>query len=588
MDQKIEIELDLKTGASAKDIDKLNKSLNKVKDTTAKISKDTDSIASIGENAKKSQKGISGMFKGLSSVGNLFKASGVFFIAQKVMEGLQEAFMNNQKVVDSLAVASKTFNKIFSDFINLVIDNTEPVIKFFKAAFENPMESLKKLGEGIKNNLIERFESALDMLGFLGTAIKKVFQGDWDGAMEAAKMAGKEYVDVLTGVDGSVDKISNGVVELTSEIKDYTKEVYKNAKASVALNKQAEIAEALNAGLIEKYDIQAESLRQIRDDETKGVEARIEANNKLGVVLEKQSEEMGKNAKLALQAAQLNFKLNASQENKVALIQAENEVAAVNATVIGFQAEQKSNLNALNKEAIEIGRELALLGQDEFERQRTEAEQKLEQDMFIIEQEVTNEEEKLRLLAAANKDYQKTVTKIDEEESAKRIELEQAVTNAKIDLGKSALGALQGLAKEGSAASKAMAVGQVVLDAYKAISATFANAAANPTTILFPGYPFVQAAIAGVQAFGSVKKILSVNPMSASQGSAQAPPSRGLARTSTAQAPAFNVVGASPENQLANAIGKNDQKPIKAFVVSNDVTNAQSLDRNIVESASIG
>ena len=76
--------------------------------------------------------------------------------------------------------------------------------------------------------------------------------------------------------------------------------------------------------------------------------------------------------------------------------------------------------------------------------------------------------------------------------------------------------------------------------------------------------------------------------MSASQGSAQAPPSRGLARTSTAQAPAFNVVGASPENQLANAIGKNDQKPIKAFVVSNDVTNAQSLDRNIVESASIG
>ena len=52
--------------------------------------------------------------------------------------------------------------------------------------------------------------------------------------------------------------------------------------------------------------------------------------------------------------------------------------------------------------------------------------------------------------------------------------------------------------------------------------------------------------------------------------------------------PAFNVVGAAPENQLAVALGENEQQPVKAFVVSNDVTNAQALDRNIVEQASIG
>ena len=51
--------------------------------------------------------------------------------------------------------------------------------------------------------------------------------------------------------------------------------------------------------------------------------------------------------------------------------------------------------------------------------------------------------------------------------------------------------------------------------------------------------------------------------------------------------PSFNIVGASKENQLAQAIGGQEKKPVKAFVVSSDVSSAQSLDRNIVEEASI-
>ena len=51
--------------------------------------------------------------------------------------------------------------------------------------------------------------------------------------------------------------------------------------------------------------------------------------------------------------------------------------------------------------------------------------------------------------------------------------------------------------------------------------------------------------------------------------------------------PSFNVVGASDTNQLASAIGGQSQEPVKAYVVSGDVTSAQSMDRNIVEGASI-
>lgn len=51
--------------------------------------------------------------------------------------------------------------------------------------------------------------------------------------------------------------------------------------------------------------------------------------------------------------------------------------------------------------------------------------------------------------------------------------------------------------------------------------------------------------------------------------------------------PEFNVIGATGQNQLAAAIAATQQQPVKAYVVSNDVTTAQSLDRNIVTEASI-
>tara|TARA_Y100001951_G_C11138471_1_gene182234 strand:+ start:112 stop:270 length:159 start_codon:yes stop_codon:yes gene_type:complete len=51
--------------------------------------------------------------------------------------------------------------------------------------------------------------------------------------------------------------------------------------------------------------------------------------------------------------------------------------------------------------------------------------------------------------------------------------------------------------------------------------------------------------------------------------------------------PDISSVGDSGLNQLASAIGDQSQQPIQAFVVSNDVTTAQGLERNIVDGASI-
>ena len=58
--------------------------------------------------------------------------------------------------------------------------------------------------------------------------------------------------------------------------------------------------------------------------------------------------------------------------------------------------------------------------------------------------------------------------------------------------------------------------------------------------------------------------------------------------TGASTPPAFNVVGASSTDQLASAIGGQSQQPVQAYVVANDVTTAQSMDRNIIDDASLG
>jgi hypothetical protein len=60
-----------------------------------------------------------------------------------------------------------------------------------------------------------------------------------------------------------------------------------------------------------------------------------------------------------------------------------------------------------------------------------------------------------------------------------------------------------------------------------------------------------------------------------------------ISAPSSAQ-PSINVVGASKTNAIAETIAQQGQKPIKAYVVANDVTTQQGLDRNIVSSATLG
>jgi hypothetical protein len=151
--------------------------------------------------------------------------------------------------------------------------------------------------------------------------------------------------------------------------------------------------------------------------------------------------------------------------------------------------------------------------------------------------------------------------------------------------GSAMLGQIADLVGKNTTAGKAAAVAGATIDTYAAAQSAFKNAQLNPISIIGPAYPYISAGLAIAGGLKNVQSILAVKTPSGG-GGGSAPSGGGMG--SAPAAPSFNVVGASSTNQLAQTIGNQQQQPIKAFVVANDVTTQQSLDRNIVSSASIG
>ena len=165
MAKVVTIELEAKTGTAYKDIGKLEDS---IKDLNNELSDTGQGLEGVDDGAKKAGKGIKG-------VGTALKAAGVGLIIASLAK-LKEIFEQNQAVADGFSTAFEFVSLAFNDFANFVISNTSTIVSFFKSIFEDPLGSIQNLGDLIKNNIIERFNSLLDTLGYAGEAVAKFFK----------------------------------------------------------------------------------------------------------------------------------------------------------------------------------------------------------------------------------------------------------------------------------------------------------------------------------------------------------------------------------------------------------------------------
>ena len=129
-------------------------------------------------------------------------------------------FKNSEEGSKKLAIAMETISLLFGELTAFASDLGESLVN----AFKNPKQALMDFGKLLVNQIVERVKSALEVVGFLGSALMKVFSGDFKGAMGDVKEAGKEMVDVLTGVDDSTEKIAETSVKVFKKVKKAVEE----------------------------------------------------------------------------------------------------------------------------------------------------------------------------------------------------------------------------------------------------------------------------------------------------------------------------------------------------------------------------
>ena len=339
------------------------------KDGENNINKLTDKTQEASKSAKQGQ----GAF---SSLGNTVKSLGVVTVIAGAFNFFKEALSKNQKVADSVAAVFDTISTIISTLVDIFIDVTSEVGKN-----SNGFAALGKVLSGVLTLVITPFKLAFDGIKLVINEIQLAWEqsplGDGDqkiikelteninkakdGLKDTGKNAveaGKDIYNNFGEAAKSVGNVINGVVDKASKIN--VKAVYEQSKATIALRNNAKIAEAQLEGLVEKYDRQAEQLRQIRDDEFKSVDERIAANKKLAEVLNEQEKAQKQLAQTKVASAAADLAQNKSSvELQAALITAQNGVAAVEAQVAGLRSEQLANSVALTKEKIELDKAIA-------------------------------------------------------------------------------------------------------------------------------------------------------------------------------------------------------------------------------------
>ena len=619
--------IDVDSKKATKDVEGLEKSVEGLNSALDETKKYEGNVEGVGEGAKKSSKGVKFLSKGFKGLGLAMKAAGIGLIIS-ALTGLKEVFSQNQKVVDVFSTAFETFSIVANQVVTAVINVYEAIAK--------SSENFNGLGK-VLGGLITLGITPLK-LGFFAIKLalqnaqlawEKSFFGDKDpetikrlneGIKETSKNIAEVAVDALNAGKDIAINLGDAVSEVANIGKIAGEELGKisiknaseQAKLNVQLSKSAELAAVRNQGLIEKYDRQAELLRQIRDDESKGIEERIKANEDLAKVLDEQEKAMKSNAAIAVQRAQVELDKNKGNiELQKAYQEALNEQAGIEAQITGFRSEQQTNTNSLLREQKELQNELALIGKSQRDIEREELTQELELKKELINREVTDIIERDALLLAAKTEFDIALTDLNNQFAEEDLATKTANTEAELELDRkktqskkqaldaviSIAGAESGVGRALLIAKQALALKETFMDIKKitfkgtqAVANAGVDAASNISESSKIGFPqniiTIAAAIGqGLAIISSVKKAVG-KTKAGSSGSASVP------SVSTPPAPpappAFNVVGSSDSNQLADAVAGQSQQPIQTYVVANDVTTAQSLQNNIVEGATIG
>ena len=618
------------------DVDKENEKVAESAKEVGEAYEDTtkESIKGLDKQTK-SMKALTavsgGVKKGIGAIGTAFKSLGIGLVVALVAK-LTQVLSENQKVVDFVSTVSTAFSIVINDLINKFSDIFSKI-----SEATGGFDALGKVVGGVVKIAFNQLKITVLGLqaGFtaLKLAYEKVF-GDDKGVLKAQKdldEIGKKLKEtaqdsveqgkkVIKNVGEAVGEVVDGVsilvkdgVKAISEVD--AKGAFAQAEAITRNKKNFELLALQQARLQLQFQNEAELQRQIRDDVSKSVAERIAANDKLGAILDKQfkAEKATIQARIAGLQNEQNL-LGFTNERYNEIFQLQTDLIDVEERLNGQRSEQLTNTNGLLQEQkdliqsqVDTQNELAI-AQKEFDAEQQETEllklEKLKEKILLEEEIALAEIERKRELYAldtqnrvdAENEYalkkqelenalisnSKAVSaeelRIAKEESDNKKAIAEATENAKIQLAGQTLDLIAGLAQEGSALAKGVAVAQTTIDTYKGATSAYSSMSGIP--IVGPALGAVAAGLVVASGIANVKKILATKPVERSA------PSGGGGAAAPAP-PSFNLVQGTGSNQIAESLAT-ERKPVQAYVVSSNVTSAQELDRNAISEASIG
>jgi hypothetical protein len=621
--EQIRVEGD--TSGFQQQIDALNKKIEELEKNLGGVDKE---VEDIGKEAKKTGGIISKAFGGLKKVvtapfelakkaagglGTILKGGLGFGLVTVAVDKLSESFNANQKVVDAVSKVLATLSIIFNKIAESVFSTVEEQSKL-NGGFDATKKVLGGLISGVlltfvgiiqgitlgvqeaqlaweKSFFGDKDEKTIDELNKKIAVTREELKKTGEGLLDAGKSVIFNLAEAASEVAGTVAAVATNVVKTiqTIDVKGATAQ----AERLIELQKQAALADVARQKIQLEFQNTQEQLRQLRDDEQNSLEARQKANQDLLASLERQAELERVQLNIKVAAAQAEFEINKTNENLVALKQAQLELTDLDERLQGQRSEALANQNSLLREQLDITRSVAETDQEIFEIQqnaqlellddavaRAEKEIEIAQNVYnrkkaLLEQEVAA----TKAGTAARAEAENQLKIFEAENAAGRLALERNLQQAKLDTIKGALQGVAQLVGENTMLGKAIALAQVTIDTYT-----------GATKALAQGGVFGYIGAAGIIASGlaNARQITATQVPTESSFGGGGSPSITNTLTQPAQPAQFNIVGQSNLNQLAQSIGSQFNQPVRAYVVGQDVTTAQQLERQRVRTATFG
>jgi hypothetical protein len=375
-------------------------------------------------------------------------------------------------------------------------------------------------------------------------------------------------------------KFREGADILKESIKGIGKEIKDESKAAYDLEDalhKVEDREIALIGVNAKRRAQIDKLRLAAEDETKSNKERAAALQEAVDIQNKITNDEIAIAKEKARISRENLALGESSREEI------RENALLQARVIELESERDRSLRTVTTR-LNAFRD-AQGEANEVIRQRAEIQSVGNAGLTPdgIKAGISAEEQLQKGSLAVIQRYAKL--RKQEAEGAANFEIwkEQQVKDQKLNLYAATAGAIATILGRNSKLGKAAGIAQATINTYQGITEVWKTVSTLPEPAATIN-KIASTLTVAASGFAAVRNIASVQlPFTAGGGGGGG----ATPNISAPPTPSFNLVGNSQANQLAGALNQNDQ-PIKAYVVSRNMTTQQEMDRNIRNTASVG